>query len=362
MDNKISIKNVYLYNKDLHNQATKKEKKKRIIWTIVSLLITLLSAFAIVYIIANDLIKNLAILYFILMALAIILFFVFMYNFFSLVSFITQKVIFSDRAYAITNNDEIITFKYQRNSPYFRYNVLKGTLLDEIVKILTLQTSVSKENKEMIEKINDNNMALNDLYECLNIVNVYKIKEKEDCIKIMCDYVDLIRNTSCKKQLLTIYKYYENWEELLDNLKKQKDKKKQSLTQQDGKHSGFVDFILRCSLRKSNAIFFHAFFAYAIIDSIKEEYLFAIWVEFGIAVLLSVLYSQKRALSYLYNNDNGEKEYLLKRIKNNKIVLAIYIMLLLAYSIMNIKEIPVIFFTAIGIFVILFMIKKRIEK
>lgn len=362
MNNKVSVKNVYLYNKDLHNKNTKKEKKKRLIWTIVSLLITLFSTFAIVYIITNDLIKNLAILYFILMTLAIIFFFVFMYNLLSLASFFGLKPLFSDRAYAITNNDEIITFKYQRNSPYFRYNVLRGTLLDEIIKILTLKASVSKENKEMIEKINDNNMALNDLYECLNIVNVYKIKEKDDCIKIMCDYVDLIRNTSCKQQSLTIYKYYENWEELLDNLKKQKDKKKKSLTQQDGEHSGFVDFILRCSLRKSNAIFFHAFFTYAIIDSIKEEYLFAIWVEFGIAILLSILYSQKRALSYLYNNENGEKEYLLKRIKNNKIVLAIYIMLLLVYSIMNIKEIPVIFLTAISIFVILFMIKKKIEE
>ena len=362
MNNKVSIKNVYLYSKDLHNQATKKEKKKRIIWTIVSLLITLLSTFAMVYIITNELIKNLAILYFILMALAIILFFVFMYNFFSLASFLTQKVIFSDRAYAITNDDEIITFKYERNSPYFRYDVLKGNLLDEMVKMLALQISVSKENKEMIEKINDKNLALNDLYECLDIKNVYKIKEKEDRIEIVCDYVDLIRNTSCKEQSLTIYKYYENWEELLDNLKSQKEKVKKSLNQQDGKHSGFVDFVLKSSSRKSNAIFFHTFFTFALIGSIKEEYLFAIWLELGIAILISVLYSQKRALNYLYNNNNDTKKFLLKKINTNKIVLAIYSMLLLVYSIMNIKEIPVIFITAIGIFIILFMTKKRIEK
>lgn len=363
MDNKVSIKSVYLYNKDQHNKATKKEKKKRISWTIVSLLVTLISTFGIVYMITNDkLTSSSAILGFSLMALSLIFFFCFMYNFFSLASFLTQKVIFSDRAYAITNSDEIITFKYERNSPYFRYNVLRGNLLDEIVKILALQISVSKENKEMIEKINDKNLALNDLYECLDIKNVYKIKEKEDRIEIVCDYVDLIRNTSCKQQSLTIYKYYENWEELLKNLKIQKNKIKESLTQQDGKHSGFVDFVLRSSLRKSNAIWFHGFVIFALISSIKEEYLFAIWLEFGIAILTSVLYSQNKALKYLYNNDNSKKEFLLSKIRNNKIVLAIYSMLLIAYSLIKIKEILVIVITAICIFVILFIIKKRIEK
>ena len=362
MYNKVSIKNVYLYNKDLYNQATKKEKKKRIIWTIISLLITLLSAFTVVYIITNDLIKNLPVLYCILMVLAIIFIFVFMYNFFSLASFLGLKVIFSDRAYAVTNNDEIITFKYERNSPYFRYDVLKGNLLDKIVKILALQISVSKENKEITEKIKENNMALNDLYECLNIVNVYKIKEKEDYIEIVCDYIDLLKNTSYKKQSLTIYKYYENWEELLNKLKIQKDKIKKTLTQKDGENSGFVDFVLKCSLRKSNAIGFHVFFAFALIGSINDKYLFAFWLEIGIATLIGILYSQMRTLKYLYNNDDDTKEFFLRKIKNNKIVLAIYSMLLLGYSIMNVKEIPVLFITAICIFVILVIIKKRIEK
>jgi len=205
-------------------------------------------------------------------------------------------------------------------------------------------------------------MALNDLYECLNIANVYKLKEKEDCIEVLCDYVDLIKNTSCKRQSLTIYKYYENWEELLNKLKIQKDKIKKSLTQEDGEHSGFVAFVLKSSLNKLNAIFFHGFIIFALIYSIKEDYLSAIFLEFGIATLIGILYSQMRALKYLYDNDEDTKEFLLSKIKNNKIILAIYSIVLLAYSIMNIKEIPVIFITAIGIFIILVMIKKRIEK
>ena len=122
MDNKVSIKNVYLYNEDLHNLATKKEKKKRIIWTIVSLFITLLSTFSIVYIITNDWVKNLVVLYVVLMVLTIIFFFVFMYNFFTLASFLGLKVIFSDRAYAMSKKffDDVIMF----NAPY-RFTIKK---------------------------------------------------------------------------------------------------------------------------------------------------------------------------------------------------------------------------------------------
>lgn len=223
MDNKIKITEVFLYNKTLYNQMNKKEMVKRIKWTLSSLLIVIVCTISYILIITNDNIdKFLAILSFILLALGFIAIFIFMYHLMSLLSLFSIKVVFSDRCYAVTDKNEIITFKYARNSYYFRYDLLKNNLLDEIINLLILQNSLNKENKEMLGKIEEKKMALTDLYECLNIVNVYEIKEKEDCIEVMCDYIDLIRNTSYKKQSLTIYKYFDNWEELLNKLKVQK--------------------------------------------------------------------------------------------------------------------------------------------
>lgn len=363
MNNKVSIKKLYLYNKELHNQIIKKEKKKRLICTIVSLLIIVISVFGVVNIIVKDnWINYLVIVYFILMIMAGIFFFCFLHNLILLGNLFTEKALFLDRGYAITNKDEIITFKFNRSSPYFRYNILKNNLLDEVIKILSLQISIHKDKKKIKDKTKEKDIALNDLIECTNIINVYKIKENEDCIEILCDYVDLIKNTCRKKQPLTIYKYYEDWEEFLDKIKIQKDKIKKSLTKEDGEHSGFVDFVLKSSLRKSNAIFFHTFFAYALLCSIKEEYLFALWLEIGIASLIGILYFQKRALKYLYKNDADAKEFLFNKIKNNKIVIAVYLILLIVYSIINIKEIPIILISAIFIYSILFVIIRKIEK
>lgn len=363
MDNIGNIKNVYLYNKTLHNKVIKKERKKRIIWIIVSLLIILISVSSFIYIVTNEnLAKQWAVLWILLMVLAIFSFFYLLYNLFTLGSFLTEKIIFSDRAYATTNNDEILTFKFERNSSYFRYDLLKGNLLDELVKVLVLQMSVSKENKEINQKIQDKNVLLNDLYECLNIVNVYKVVEKKDRIEIICDYINLINNTSCKKQSLTIYKYYDNWQDLLNKLKVKEQKKKELITQENGEHSGFVTFVLNSSLRKSNAIVFHSVTILILILSLKGEIDFGFWLEFGVAVFISTLYCQKRALKYLYKDSMEENEFLLKKIKINKITLAVYSILLIAYSIIYIEAIPTILFGAICIFIILFILKLKIEK
>lgn len=362
MDNIANIKNVYLYNKTLHNKVIKKERKKRIIWIIVSLLIILISAFSFICIVTNEnLAKQWAVLWILLMVLAIFSFFCLMYNLFTLGSFLTEKIIFSDRAYATTNNDEIITFKFERNSSYFRYDLLKGNLLDELVKVLVLQMSVSKENKEINQKIQDKNVLLNDLYECLNIVNVYKVVEKKDRIEIICDYINLINNTSCKKQLLTIYKYYDNWQDLLNKLKVKEQKKKELITQENGEHSGFVTFVLRSS-SKSNQLHFHVIMiltsVFCLIDKIEIGLVFV----FGMAYLISMLYCQKRALKYLYKDSMEEKEFLLKRIKINKITLVVYLISLIVYLVIYPEAIPTILFGAICIFIILFILKLKIEK
>lgn len=363
MDNIANIKNVYLYNKTLHNQVIKKERKKRIIWTIASLLIILISVFSFIYIVTNEnLAKQWAVLWILLMVLAIFSFFCLMYNLFTLGGFLTEKIIFSDRAYATTNNDEILTFKFERNSSYFRYDLLKGNLLDELVKVLVLQMSVSKENKEINQKIQDKNVLLNDLYECLNIVNVYKVVEKKDRIEIICDYINLINNTSCKKQSLTIYKYYDNWQDLLNKLKVKEQKKKELITQENGEHSGFVTFVLNSSLRKSNAIVFHSVMILILILSLKGEIDFGFWLEFGVAVFISTLYCQKRSLKYLYKDSVEEKKFLLKRIKINKITLVVYSISLIVYLVIYSEAIPTILFGIICIFIILFILKLKIEK
>ncbi len=362
MDNIGNVRNVYLYNKTLHNQVIKEERKKRIICTIVSLLIILISVFSFIYIVTNEnLAKQWAILWILLMVLAIFFFFCLMYNLFTLGGFLTEKIIFSDRAYATTNNDEILTFKFERDSSYFRYNLLKGNLLEELVKVLVLQMSVSKENKEINKKIQDKNVLLNDLYECLNIVNVYKVVEKKDRIEIICDYINLINNTSCKKQSLAIYKYYDNWQDLLNKLKVKEQKKKELITQENGEYSGFVTFVLRSS-SKSNQLHFHVIMILTSVFCLIDKKEIGLVFVFGMTYLISMLYCQKRALKYLRKDSVEEKNFLLKRIKINKITLVVYSISLIVYLVIYSEAIPTILFGIICIFIILFILKLKIEK
>ena len=365
MDNIGNIKNVYLYNKTLHNQVI----KKRIIWVIASLLIILIFVFSFIYIETNYIVTNeilakqWAVLWILLMVLAFFSFFCLIYNLFTLGSFPTEKIIFSDRVYATTNNDEILTFKFERNLPYIRYDLLKDNLLDEFVKVLVLQMRVSKENQEINQKIQDKNVLLNDLYECLNIINVYKVVEKRDHIEIICDYIDLINNTSGKKQSLAIYKYYDNWQELLNKLKVKKQKKKEFITQENEESSRLVTSALRSS-SKSNQRYFHVnmilISVYCLIYGNGNE--IALIFVFGIDFIISTLHCQKRALKYLHKDSMEENEFLLKGIKINEITLVAYSILLIVYLVIYPEAIPTTLTSAICIFSISFIFRLKIEK
>ena len=56
----------------------------------------------------------------------------------------------------------------------------------------------------MIKKVNENNIILNDLYEYLEIVNVYEINEENNYIEIRCDFIDLLKNTCVKNNMKKI--------------------------------------------------------------------------------------------------------------------------------------------------------------
>lgn len=93
-------------------------------------------------------------------------------------------------------------------------------------------------------------------------------------------------------------------------------------------HNNFIKFVLQYSLRKSNAIWFHCFFAFAFISLIHSKNTLAILLEFGIAILLISLYLKIRTLRYL-NDINDDKEndninFLSMEIKKNKIVIILY--------------------------------------
>lgn len=363
MDNIANIKNVYLYNKTLHNKVIKKERRKRIIWIVVSLLIMLVSVLFYFIILTNKYIPTfLAIIVLFLIALAVIFFFVFFYNLLRLGWFGTEKMLLSSRAYAISSNDEIITFKFIMDSTYMRYDLLKNNLADELVKVLAWQMSANKEKKKFNHKIESNNVLLTDLEDCLSIVNVYKVMEKENCIEIMCDYIDLINNTACKNKSLTIYKCYDNFEELLNKLKKKEQKKKKSITQENGEHDGFVKFVLGGS-GWSNTFSFHAAMILVLLSLLKNEVLSIGFVlEFGMAFLICKLYCQKRALKYLHKDSEEDRNFLLKRIKINVITLVLYSIFLIIYSIIYTEAIQVTLFGAICVFVVILLLILKIEK
>lgn len=362
MNDKLSIKNVFLYDDKLRDKIIQKERRKRIIWIVVSLLIMLVSVLFYFIILTN---KNipifLEILVLFLIALALVFFFVFFYNLLRLGQFGTEKKLLSSRAYAISSNDEIITFKFIMDSTYIRYDLLKNNLADELVKVLAWQMRANKEKKKFNHKIESNNVLLTDLEECLSIVNVYKVIEKENCIEIMCDYINLINNTACKNKSLTIYKCYDNFEELLNKLKKKEQKKKESITQENGEHDGFVKFVLGGS-GWPNTFYFHAVMILVLLSSLKSKLNFGIVLEFGIAYLIIMLYCQKRALKYLHKDSEEDRKFLLNRIKINMIILVLYSIFLIIYSIIYTEAIQVTLFGAICVFVVILLLILKIEK
>ena len=210
LDN-IKIKKTFLYNQNLYNKLNNKKKRKIIKFIVISILIIFMSVLTIIKIASADgAIEIPGIIAFLLILLPAVFFFILFYNLLMLGTCISDKDIFSDRVYAITTDDKFILFRFARNFTYYRR--INGGIIESLLRYLIFRKNVNDENDKFVEKVNNDNIDINELIECSEVINVYDIKDNKENVEITCDYVDLVYKKVLKKQNLTIYKFFENWE------------------------------------------------------------------------------------------------------------------------------------------------------
>lgn len=141
--------------------------------------------------------------------------------------------------YAIDKKENIFKIKLKINKAF--YSNISKTLapaLDSKVVAVSKAASaildVKKQEKELEKK---EKKCLENLLESLEeediaiyeYPNIYKVQDKKNYIECVCDEVDIKSNEWKKKEKLVIYKYYDNVEELIKIIKKNKKKEKKVL-------------------------------------------------------------------------------------------------------------------------------------
>ena len=172
----------------------------------------------------------------------------------------------------------------------------------KVLRYLIFRKNVNDENDKFVEKVNNDNIDINELIECSEVINVYDIKDNKENVEITCDYVDLVYKKVLKKQNLTIYKFFENWEEINKFLKLKIKENKKQITYESGKYQGFITFVLAVCLNKRNNIISYAFpfigIMYGILsnsDKMANSYMYFL---LAITYFIILVHSEKKALGY----------------------------------------------------------------
>ncbi len=362
LDN-IKIKKTFLYNQNLYNKLNNKKKRKIIKFIVISILIIFMSVLTIIKIASADgAIEIPGIIAFLLILLPAVFFFILFYNLLMLGTCISDKDIFSDRVYAITTDDKFILFRFARNFTYYRR--INGGIIESLLRYLIFRKNVNDENDKFVEKVNNDNIDINELIECSEVINVYDIKDNKENVEITCDYVDLVYKKVLKKQNLTIYKFFENWEEINKFLKLKIKENKKQITYESGKYQGFITFVLAVCLNKRNNIISYAFpfigIMYGILsnsDKMANSYMYFL---LAITYFIILVHSEKKALGY--TNDSNEQSIIKNKLKKDRIFMGIYFFFLIIFILLYHKNLYNIFGLGLLIFFFVFIIIKKINK
>lgn len=299
----------FLYNNELYRKVDKENHNKLIKGLLIFSIIEII---CIAYIIISFNIDNNDIVRYIMggaLGLAIILFFPWFYYFMNvLIEIFGNKNIFSDRCYIITNN-KFLSLKYGRNFSRIHLRPSNNSLLSIIEYIYNIK-SIKEEDEEIREKMkNAESFDLNDLYSCIEIINVYNIKEYNDRYEIKCDYIEKVGNKNYVKDTLTIYKYYDNYDEIYNYLNSMRTNSKKEVIRTN-KNENLLNFALKCCDNKMIYIVSILFVLYGLFTKIKElpfDLVFVFYMYFAGVYIL------KKAKKYCSNNE--EKNKINKKLK-----------------------------------------------
>ena len=350
---------IFLYNDELYKKSDKENYnkliKKLLIFSIIEII-------CIMYIIISFNIGENDIVKYIMagaLGLGIILFFPWFYYFTNfLIRIFDNNVIFNDTCYIIANN-KFLSLKFERNFSKIYLKPLNNSLLSIIEYIYNIK-SIKKDNDEIKEKMqNTDTFDLNDLYSCIEIINVYSIKEYSDKYEIKCDYIEKVDNKNYVQETLTIFKYYDNYDEIYNYLNNIKNKSKKELPKTDNNES-IIFFALRYCDNKIIYIISLLFIIYGLFTNIKDisfNLIFVFYIYFpGVYILRKI----KK-----YCNDE-ELNIVNKKLKIDSILmyaslfLSVILPFILKTSLTTI--IATYFFLGIFIFCIIFFFNKNYFK
>lgn len=311
---------VFLYNNDLYKKV-EKESNNKLIKRLI--LFSVIEIICIAYIVISFKIDDNDVVRYIMggaLGLGIIIFFPWFYYFMNLlISLFGNKMIFNDRCYIITNN-KFLSLKFGRNFDKIHLRP-SSNILPVLIEYIYNMQSINEKNKEIKKTIIDNDINMDDLYSCIEIINVYNIKEYKDRYEVKCDYVEKIGNKNYVKDTLTICKYYDNHNEIYDYLKSLSKNTKKEITRTD-KNENLLNFTLKLCDNKMIYIVSALFVSYELFTNIKEIPLNLVYVFY---LYFAGVYILKKAKKYADN----EKDK--KKLNNNLIInrILMYISLIL---------------------------------
>ena len=356
MKETIDIKKVFLYDETCHKKANKQNEKIIKLKIFVSIILIFLFLLYYIIVINNDNSSKVSILIgLILFVSSFIIFLIFIYNIAMLMGNKIDETLFYNRCYILTTNGKFFTFKFNESLDFYKLTN------EDLIDILEYFINKSRNNTEILKK-NEKRISfyIEEVIECTNIVNVYKIYNQNDSISFVCDFEDLINEFSFKNSKVTIYKYYFDWMEILEYLQNKIYASKEDITYKNGNYNKLVLFIMKMSSININLILLMFFIVYLVIIKNLNTNI-CIILELLLIIMLSKFYLKRRMIKY--TDDDSQKLFLLKSMKIDLIFIVLYSIIFLLFLINNyihIKELLI--YLLIMIFFAILIIYKILKK
>lgn len=350
MNKKNNVKNVFFYNIFFHKQSNQRQKynlRKKCILNVLILIFLIISC--IIDVNYKPVTTITIVIFFVLCGLILTLFLVFLYNLLLLIIINFDESLFSDRCYIITNDEKLYTIK-------FCYSLINKNIdSDDLAKIIEYFIIDNKNECKYIKL--DEKINIDEIVECTNFFNIRNIKEEEDFIEFTSDSNDLKNKCSFENKTYKIYKYYNNWNQILVYLQGKISKKLEKSNYKSGEYNNFVSAIYKFS---SNS--YDLFFLILILYFMKNINV-TTCVVFGIIIMfyLLILYLKKVALEHL-DDKPMQKFYLIKTIKKDSIFIIIYFIIFIILGIKFISQSIKIFIILMIISLFLILIANKIVK
>lgn len=351
------VKKIFFYDNNLYKKIEKEKHRKWFLKIFIFLIIEVISVLYLIYWINHKTPSGIKETFAIIsMILAFISIFPLFYNVLTITQIFNNKVIFSDRCYVITNDNKFLSLKFTRDLTLLM-NTSSESIFITILKLIYNKNNINADNERIKELALSNNVNLDDLYSCIQLINVYNIKEFYNRYEIKCDYEDKIEDENHLKETITIYKYFNGYEEIYKYLIDASNYKKEEINEnQNKKNHNLVSFALSACDNKTIYWVAAIVTLYYLLTDINSLY-----AEFTIMFFLffASVYVTKEAKKNASIESDTIK--LNKKLKTDRIIMWILFTLSIVFSIIpkfNIKNLLLIYVT-IWFFVILIILRFR---